>query len=201
MEPSNDHSDWEQQLRTLRASLQLSPEQVDITKLAPVFIPSKFLSQGNWVGPYMLLRAKCVALTWSVLLPDMAMRYVDHDLVRYWDANGFRWRDTALNNLAQHSENLGTHDFRRDDGTLYAIGMMHDDGIGPSRLLLHERLSQLFPKGYRVALPEMSCGIALSRELETGELEKLTTMIDHCYRKGTRPLAPGIFAPADLQAA
>jgi ribosome modulation factor len=39
--------------------------------------------------------------------------------------------------------------------------MMHPDGWGPSRLLLREELEKAFPEGYRAAIPEMSCGLAV----------------------------------------
>jgi hypothetical protein len=101
--------------------------------------------------------------------------------------------------LAEHSPgNLGTHEFRRGGGKIYAVAMMHEDGIGPSRILLRDQLLGLFPEGYKVALPEMGCAFAFSSDVQEAEINKLQGLIDDCYRKGTRPLAAGIYTPEDL---
>jgi len=191
--------DLEAQIRSARRGLQLRPEEVDCKRIAPVFVPASFFSYGNWPGPYCRLRARDIGLTWSVLLPDQTMRYVDTGMVEYWEARGIDWKSVALCNLAEHSgDNPGTHGFNRTNGQVYAIAMMYPDGIGPSRLLLADRLAALFPSGYRVALPEMSCALAFSLDTTAEEMGSLQNMIDHCFQKGTRPLAPGIYAPEDL---
>jgi hypothetical protein len=186
-------------LRSIRKGMELRPEQVEISKVAPLFVPMTFFAAGNWPGPYTRLRAREIGLTWSVLLPDDTMRYVDHEMVRYWNTQGVDWRQVALRNLADHSgNNPWTHEYRRTTGEIYAIAMMHSDGIGPSRLLLRDRLSSLFRDGYCVALPERSCALAFSVDLEGPELSKLQGVIRDCHQKGTRPLAPRIYVSDDL---
>ncbi len=76
--------------------------------------------------------------------------------------------------------------------------MMHQDGIGPSRILLRDRLESLFPEGYRVAVPEMSCALAFSKELDGFELATIQNTVAGCFQTGTRPLAPGLFDSEDL---
>jgi len=187
------------QLHAVRAGLGLRPEQVEITTLVPILAPERFFTAGGWPGPYSPLRAKNIALTWSVLLPHQTMRYVDRALEEHWNARGLDWRSQALHNLdAQTGHNLATHEFSRPDGSIYAIAMMHEDGIGPSRLLLKKRLQQLFREGYEVALPEMSCAFAISSSADKSEADKLRGLVERCYESGTRPLAPGIYAPDDL---
>ena len=186
-------------LDALRKGLALAPDQIKTNLVTPVFVPSSFFSLGNWVGPYLELRAKEIGLTWSVMLPNQTMRYVDRDLAQYWEQSGLDWKRIALRNLSEHSnQNPGTHEFRRANGERYAVAMMHEDGIGPSRLLLRDQLSHVFPNGYRVALPEMSCALAFMRDLEPSEFAQIRELIDRCFEKGTRPLAPGIYDPDDL---
>ena len=74
---------------------------------------------------------------------------------------------------------------------------MHPDGWGPSRLLLGELLEQTFPEGYRVAIPEMSCGLAFSKNLNREEEGAVKNIIAECFR-GTRPLAPDIFEASEI---
>ena len=191
--------DAETQLRMIRRGLRLPPEELDTDNVIPLFVPASFFTGGNWPGPYDRLRAREIGLTWSVLLPNQAMRYVDHAAAQYWAEKGINWKELALRNLAKLSgETPGTHVFRRTSGEIYAVAMMQEDGIGPSRLLLHNQLASLFSQGYRVALPEMSCAFALSEHLEDSEMSQLRGLIESCYQKGTRPLAVGIYSPDDL---
>ncbi|HEV2448739.1 MAG TPA: hypothetical protein VGS58_22555, partial [Candidatus Sulfopaludibacter sp.] len=59
-------------------------------------------------------------------------------------------------------------------------------------------LGQMFPRGYRVAIPERSCGFAWSAQLAGEEMKSLQQTIDNCYRRGTRPFVPGSYDPDDL---
>jgi hypothetical protein len=105
----------------------------------------------------------------------------------------------AVANLGEASKDrLFTHGLKRKNGKLFSVAMMHPDGWGPSRLFLSNALEQLFPEGYRVAVPEMSCGIAISRELEEEEEATVMGMTARCFKDGTRPLAPGIFEPDEV---
>jgi hypothetical protein len=186
-------------ISTLRDALRLPVEQIETTRLCPIFVPSSFFTPGNWPGPYLNLRAKRIGLTWTVMFPDQTMRYVDHSMATYWEGKGLDWRKVAVSNLREHTgDSLGTHEFRRLDGSVYAIAMMHSDGVGPSRILLRQQLSKLFPEGYRIGVPEMSCGIAFSTGVEESEMNKVRSVIEHCFQDGTRPLAPGIYDPDDL---
>lgn len=179
--------------------MALQPEEIDTGNLAPVFAPSSFFVSGNWPGPHISLRTREIGLTWAVLFPEESMRYVDFRLAEYWDCHGVDWKSLSHAYLKNHTgEELGTHKFCRPDGEIYGLAFMQPDGIGPSRLLLRDRLSAAFPGGYRVALPEMSCGIAFSVGLSENELANVHSVIENCYRRGTRPLAPGVYTPEDL---
>lgn len=183
----------------MRKGMALRPDEVDTSRIVPVFVPASFFSLGNWPGPYARLRAPEIGLTWSVVLPHQVMRYVEFAMQQHWEAKGIDWKALALRNLAEHSgDKPGSHQLHRSNGEIYAFAFMHPDGLGPSRLLFRERLSAFFAAGYRVALPEMSCAFAFSVNLEQQELATVRKLIDDCYRNGTRPLASGIFAPEDL---
>jgi hypothetical protein len=178
MSRPSDKRGWERQLESLREGLRTPPEGVEIAQLFPLFVPSTFFELGNWPGPYATLRASDVGLTWFVKLPDQSMRYVDNAIAQYWDKEGIDWKKRALLNLAeQTAENLATHEFRHTDGEPYAIAMMHADGIGPSRLMLQRRISSIFPDGYKVALPEMSCAFAFSVQVDRVELNQIQKLI------------------------
>ena len=75
---------------------------------------------------------------------------------------------------------------------------MQDDALGPSRLLLGDYFSRLFPQGYKVALPEMSCGFVIAKDITEEEGEKFAKIVDNCHHNGTRPLVPEIHEATDI---
>jgi hypothetical protein len=187
------------QFRSAKKGLQLHPADIDIRKLFPMFAPASFFKSGGWPGPYILPGAEGVGVTWALDLASGGMRYLDQSMRAHWDAADVDWKTAALANLQDASkERLFTHGFGRKNGGLFAVVMMHPDGWGPSRLLLRDALQQVFPQGYRVSVPEMSCGVAMSRELEEKEEATITGLIAKCFGEGTRPLAPGIFEPDEV---
>jgi hypothetical protein len=187
------------QVRELSERKPLGPEDLDIGKVVPVFLPSSFVEAGVWPGPYATLRAQGVAQAWAVLLPDDAIRYVLHDMARAWEALGIDWKARALENLrALSPEPVGTGALLRDDGETWLISLMHADGLGPSRLLLTDQLERVFPQGYRVALPERSRGFAFAADLDLEDSDIVDNLIRSSHSKGERPLSPGIFDPIDL---
>jgi hypothetical protein len=187
------------QLRRLREEVALKPDEIDTSKIVPIFVPAKFFDYGNWLGPHRRLRARAIGLTWAVLFPGETMRYVDFGMTEHWEAQSLDWKALALKNLTDHSgDTPGSHVRLSADGQIESVGLMHPDTIGPSRLLLRDRLAAAFPLEYRVALPEMSCAFAFSVNLADQEKSEIDGLIDRCYRNGTRPLAPGDYAPEEL---
>jgi hypothetical protein len=187
------------QFRSIKKGLKLQPADMDVRKLFPMFAPARFFESGGWPGPFVLPGAKGVGVTWALDLPSAGMRYLDQSMRAHWEAVGVDWKAAALANLGDASkERLFTHGLGRKNGGVFAIAMMHADGWGPSRLLLRDALHQIFPEGYRVSVPEMSCGFAISRELEETEEATIMGVIEKCFGNGTRPLAPGIFEADEI---
>ncbi len=189
----------EASLQAMRRGLDLRPDEIDTGGLLPMFAPAAFFASGKWPGPSLRLRAREIGLTWTVLMPSQTMRYVNFAMQEYWDARRLDWKELAMKNLAKQTENAaGMKAMRRADGSVSALAFMFEDGLGPSRLLFRGSLNEQFPEGYRVAIPEMSCGIAYSRNLDGGDLASVQGVIDHCYRRGTRPLAAETYDSDDL---
>jgi hypothetical protein len=188
------------ELEALREAAQLAASELPIADLLPIFVPSTFFALGNWPGPYEVSEVPGLGLTWAVLQPGQTMRYVDRDVQAYWERQHIAWRDRALQNLRHRSgPQPWTHEFRQDGGALFAVGMMHGDGTGPSRLLLREALKQAFPAGYSVALPEMSCALAVSVTSSDAERARIDAIVEQCFAGGARPLVPGVHDPALLR--
>jgi hypothetical protein len=187
-------------LETLRESLGKAPPELPIEEVFPVLVPASFFSLGDWPGPFELLQIPELGLTWAVFEREQTMRYVDRDIQSYWESRGIKWRASAMENLRRTSDDrLWTHEFRSNSGKLFAVAMMHEDGIGPSRLLLHQSLEALFTEGYVVAVPERSCGLVLSTRATEAEQAKIHGVAATCYQNGTAPLLEGFHPAAGLK--
>ena len=62
----------------------MRPEEVDLSRVAPLFVPATFAAVGNWPGPIDRLKDTEVALTWAVMTPNQTMEYVSREMVSYW---------------------------------------------------------------------------------------------------------------------
>jgi hypothetical protein len=174
-------------------------ESRDAGKVLPVFIPASFVEIAEWPGPYTILRAPGVALVWAIPLPGDTLRYVLHEKQRQWEAQGIDWKARALQNLRELSgEPLGTGALFRENGETWLISLMYPDGLGPSRLLLAAELEQLFPQGYRVALPECDRAFAFARDLDPEDSDTVENLVERSYSGSGRPLSRTIMEPVDL---
>jgi hypothetical protein len=116
-----------------------------------------------------------------------------------WEAQYIDWRAQALRNLRELSEApLGTGALFRENGETWLISLMYSDGLGPSRLLLSAELKQLFPNGYRVALPERDRAFAFARNLDREDADTVENLVERSYSGSGRPLSLAIFEPDDL---
>jgi hypothetical protein len=190
------------QLDALRSALSLKPNEMELSGLYPLFAPASFFETGAWPGPFESCRVPGLGLTWGIEQREQTMLYLSKAMSEYWTQAGIDWQQQAMQNLASRSDpTFCTGAFARageSPAQHYAVVFMHNDGYGPSRLLFEEQLREIFPHGYLVALPEMSCGIALSINALPEERAKIETMIETCYRDGSRPLIPGLHHPSLL---
>ncbi len=201
----NDHFSESEQIEAMSASLSLSPDALPVSALMPIFVPASFFQRGNWPGPYESMQIPGLGLTWAFEQPAQTMLYLSNKVASHLNAQHRGWRADAEGNLRLRSKaGICSGVFRRGDdkdAPYYALVFMHSDGFGPSRLLLNRELEGLFPAGYQIGLPEMSCGLALSNDAAPDERAKIEDVIDGCYRGGSRPLVPGLHDPRLLQRA
>jgi hypothetical protein len=188
------------QLRETADGMDVSPADLDTRELLPVLLPAQFFTTGKWCGPFTRLRAAEIGLTWAVLVPGGALRYVNGAMQAHWEEQGLDWKALAMTNLARHTENQpGPRMLRRVNGQVFAVAFLYEDGLGPSRLFFRGTLSKFFPNGCRIAIPERSCGFAFGIDLTPEERSQVEGVINHCYRHGTRPFVSGSYAVDDLQ--
>src|ERR1035441_3105945 len=150
--------------------MDVFPAELDTRELLPVLLPASVFTTGKWCGPFTRLRAPAIGLTWAVLMPGGKLRYLNRTIQSRWEDRGLDWKALAMANLRRHTENQpGPRMLRRVNGEVFAVAFFYEDGLGPSRLLFRGTLSKLFPKGWRVAIPERSCGFAFGTDLTPEE--------------------------------
>jgi hypothetical protein len=170
-------------------------EADDLRKLLPLLIPKAFAATGPWVGPVVELDTDGLDLTWAVHTPPHHINYLNRDMVAAWDEQGADWRAAATANLGRLAARRPWSGTLRDDaGRLILVVFLHEDGLGPSRLMVPGLLDDVFPDGYTVAIPELTCAVAVGR-VSGDEDPRAEEMIQACFANGTRPVSPRRYAP------
>ena len=171
----------------------------ELKNLVPVIIPRAYLAYDNWPGPYRLLKHPELALTWVTLELNQWMNYLTKEKADAWAHDGFDYESVALENLARFTGSaIGTHHKLDTSGNLVFTAMMHEDGLGSSRVLLHADLSQAFPQGYWVAIPERSCALVIPKRVSAEGFEEVKGLARKCWEEGTTPMLPDLLEPEDV---
>ncbi|QSQ26072.1 hypothetical protein JY651_14585 [Pyxidicoccus parkwayensis] len=176
---------------TTRAELE-----ADLQRVFPLIVPHEYVKSGMPIAHHPLPE-KDLALTW-VLLQPTTMRYLTPDEAARFDKEGFPWREKAIENLADAPEGMATHEKKSPDGRLLWMAMMHGDGLGSSRALLAPDWSHTLPEGYWLALPDRSCGMAISKSMKPSELAEVKTMVAAMYERATTPMSGRLYEPEEL---
>jgi len=125
--------------------------------------------------------------------------YVTHELAAYWQDQGMDWKSQAMRNLAALSENRPWAGEKCDEtGKPFVLALLHDDAMGPSRLLLPHLFEEVLGRGYHVAIPEQTCAVAYRADLTAQELSDVNGMINGCFAHGTEPMSADRFDPAEF---
>ena len=167
--------------------------------LRPLIVPNEYFASGQFPAPHVPLAAPDLALTCVLLSDPGAMVYVTPDAADALGRSGIEWRAAALAAMRRSDEGLlWTQDRHDEDGRLLWLEFMNVDGLGSSRLLLRDDLERQFPEGYLVALPDRSCGLAISKSVDEEVLEELRAMVTEMHRAATTPMCPDLREPGAL---
>jgi hypothetical protein len=178
-----------------------SPEGFPITELRPVLIPSSIFELDHWIGPYHHFENLPVSLTWAYMRPNQTMQYLNSATAVALEAKGCDWRSAALNALSGDvARQPWTHEWKNASGAVRAVALMHDDGVGPSRLCMLSRYDLLFPEGFTFFVPERSCAILLSNDAESIVRDRITSVVERCHRDAEVPMHNEPFTSDELRA-
>lgn len=188
---------WFGQKATSRAALDagrgVQPADRDLSRVVPIILPLELL-KAAWPGPLVQLGELPFCLAWATCGEMNSFFYVTEREAQFWDDAGVDWRATALENLARISANRPASGEKLDDnGVPFLKVMLHDDAIGPSRLLLPHLFDDILGADYEVAIPEQTCAIAYRKDLSPSQAFDVNGMISRCYEHGTEPMSPERF--------
>jgi hypothetical protein len=139
---------------------------------------------------------------WAVLGEMNSFFYVTHAEAAYWEAEGIDWRGIAFDNLAHLAGQHPASGEKLDaDGRPFIQILLHDDAIGPSRLLIPHLFEDVFGTEYRVAIPERTCAVLYRTDLTPEQVADVDGMITGCFEHGTEPMCAERFAPQAFWAA
>ncbi|MBW8726941.1 MAG: hypothetical protein JF625_17570 [Inquilinus limosus] len=180
-------------IEQLRADLARHPSERDVAQLVPIVVPLEFLRL-SWPGPIVRIGQLPFAAAWAVLGENNTMVYVNGEQAAHWENIGIDWQARALDNLARMTESRpASHQMVDESGRPFMQVMLHEDAVGPSRLLLPHLFTDTLGPDYRVAIPERTCAFAYRADLTTKQKADVDGAIEGCFMHGTEPMSDDRF--------
>lgn len=174
----------------------MNTADIDLSELLPVIVPLAEMDQ-TWEGPIEQIGSLPFALTWAVLSERSSRYYVTHEQIAQLQQLGVNWRVLAMSNLVKRSMDQPHTGVRcDDDGKPFIQVLLHDDALGPSRLLIPEFYRDSFGEAYCVAIPEQTCAVVYRACLSDDEANVVDGVIGQCFRMGTYPASDKRFEPS-----
>lgn len=168
---------------------------MSLKAVVPVLVPASLAKSGKWTGPILKLQVPGLAVTWGLIGPRGSVGYVTDDMAAKWDARDIDWRLQSMQNLERLSKPLAPQSISRSDGTVIGLIFNHDDAVGPSRLLLNGAIEEMFPDGYKCAIPDRAIAVAVSSRMRAAEKKELDQFLAGCYRAAKEPFIRKLFEP------
>lgn len=154
----------------------------------PVVLPVELLDMA-WPGPIVRIGALPFAMAWADCAQGNRFFYITREEAQAWEEAGIDWRGIAFDNLSRLTRLQPASGEKCDEhGRAFVKVMLHQDALGPSRLLLPHLFDEVLGPDYQVAIPERTCAIAFRRDLTRAQAADITNMIEGCHQHGTEPM-------------
>lgn len=172
------------------ADLDRDQASFPITDLRPVLVPTPIFETGQWVGPYHHFPDLPVSLTWAFLRPQQTMSYLSSSIAAAFDKKKIDWRAAARKALAREFDHHPwTHEFKSSGGKVEAVGFLHEDGLGPSRLIMYAKLIDHFPSGFSIFVPERSSALLMSSDASQEVQNSVEKAVQGCFTAADVPMS------------
>ena len=70
---------------------------------------------------------------------------------------------------------------------------MHEDGLGPSRLMMYSWFTKQFPHGFSFFVPERSCAFVIANDASSKIQESVQTAVHGCFAAADVPMSESAF--------
>jgi hypothetical protein len=191
-----------QGLEQLHADLGRDPAEFPATDLRPVLVPSDIFTEGEWVGPFHYFSDLPISLTWAFLRPHQTMMYLSDPTVASLEERGINWRAAARDAFWKDFQEWPCSEvFKGDSDEVAGMGLMHDDGLGPSRLFFARSILTLFPEGFDFFIPQRACAVVLRRAAPPSLRASLERFVEEMLAGADVPMSKEPFPHESLIAA
>ena len=165
--------------------------------LLPVVIPTGIVTHSLWPGTFKRW-SETLSVTWAHFREPNITTYLTKSEAQELEADQIPFAQLALANLWQRSrEQVWTH-IKEEVGEVHFVALMHEDGLGPSRLLLRDGLHQAFPERFLFCVPERTCAIVFSKQASPAALASVRTVVSGCFQNGREPVSDRVFDEGDI---
>lgn len=165
--------------------------------LMPVVIPTSIVTHKMWPGPSKRWNEE-LSVTWAHFQEPHSTLYLTNDEFSRFKSKRIPFASVAIDNLTMRSSGKVWTHIKEEDDEVHFVGLLHEDGLGPSRLLLREALHEVFPEGFRFCVPERTCAVVFSKEATSLAMESVMTVVRSCFQKGTEPVSENIFEENEI---
>jgi hypothetical protein len=165
--------------------------------LLPVVIPTGIVVDNAWPGTFKRWN-EVLSVTWAHFTEPYNTVYLRKSEVQALEVRRVVFEQMALNNLRKRSsEQIWTH-VKEEAGEIHFVALLHEDGLGPSRLLLGDDLRRAFPNGFLFSVPERTCAIVFSKQASPAALESVRVVVSGCFQNGRERVSERIFDQGDI---
>ncbi|WP_400190940.1 hypothetical protein [Hymenobacter sp. B81] len=172
-------------------------DMIDVAHLHPLIVPREYIESGSWDLPHVALPNQAFILTWVSY--GEVMVYLDRAEFDELESSGHPWQRQALENVRQTKYFQRYHQHDADGKLAWVAFVNDDDTISSSKVLLAHELSQLFPEGYHLAIPDRACGVVVSNACSDDALREVVRMIEQMHDGANTPMSPQLYPATDFQ--
>jgi uncharacterized protein YtpQ (UPF0354 family) len=159
----------------------------------PVIVPRSYFASGAFTACHLDLRHPDLGVTWVEIDGPHSMTYVNPVRQAQLASSIMELHELAMQDLREAGHPV-THE-KVVEKTCWWLALNHDDGLGSSRLLMLDELRKAVPRGFRLAIPERSCGFLVPNGREGASLAEATALISRCHSAGAIPVLDSLFEP------
>ena len=174
-------------LRSLKRALDASKENPpDPKAVRPVIRP---FNLGSAI-PFYQFPCKDLFVLWVISSPSAVANFTDQIYITHAQETELQRQGHSLPKLALRNifdmtgRKLSSHGRSDEAGRIVSLGLMHEDGYGPARMLFHPYFERFFPEGYWIAVPGRSEAMAFSKTMTLEEKAEAEAMIRDYFAEG-----------------